>query len=157
LFATLDTYDFYLHRAAMKSVGGLIDNFGTMLELGKVYQGGSIKFCCLSGFAIWYLDLAIPSFGQWYLIGATTLLAIFPMIFLALLPINAQFLDREGKHMVFTREYTQCTAGYTFCFVVVVVVGGGVVVGVVVVVVVVVVATFSQTWHYFSRQLIQHD
>jgi hypothetical protein len=25
---------------------------------------------------------------------------------------------------LFTREYTQCTAGYTFCFVVVVVVGG---------------------------------
>jgi hypothetical protein len=43
---------------------------------------------------------------------------------------------------LFTREYTQCTAGYTFCFVVVVVV---VVVGVVVV-----VATFNQTWHYFS-------
>jgi hypothetical protein len=35
----------------------------------------------------------------------------------------------------FTREYMQCTAGYTFCFVVVVV-----------------GATFSQTWHYFSRQ-----
>jgi hypothetical protein len=33
------------------------------------------------------------------------------------------------------------TAGYTFCFV-----------GVVVV-----VATFNQTWHYFSRQLIKHD
>jgi hypothetical protein len=51
--------------------------------------------------------------------------------------------------MFFTREYTQCTAGYTFCFVDV---------GVVV------VATFSQTWHYFSRQwsdmirnLIRHD
>jgi hypothetical protein len=44
---------------------------------------------------------------------------------------------------IFTREYTQCTAGYTFCFVVVVVVVVGVVV---------VVATFSQTWHYFSRQ-----
>jgi hypothetical protein len=41
---------------------------------------------------------------------------------------------------LFTREYTQCTAGYTFCFVVV---GVG--------------ATFSQTWHYFSRQLIKHD
>jgi hypothetical protein len=52
---------------------------------------------------------------------------------------------------IFTREYTQCTAGYTFCFV------GVVVVGVVGVVVVVVVATFSQTWHYFSRQLIKHD
>jgi hypothetical protein len=50
---------------------------------------------------------------------------------------------------VFTREYTQCTAGYTFCFVVVGVVG--------VVVVVVVGATFNQTWHYFSRQLIKHD
>jgi hypothetical protein len=49
---------------------------------------------------------------------------------------------------VFTREYTQCTAGYTFCFVVVGVVG---------VVVVVVGATFNQTWHYFSRQLIKHD
>jgi hypothetical protein len=36
---------------------------------------------------------------------------------------------------IFTREYMQCTAGYTFCFVVVVVVGGG---GVV-------VATFNQT------------
>jgi hypothetical protein len=38
---------------------------------------------------------------------------------------------------IFTRECTQYTAGYTFCFVVVV---GGV------------VAAFSQTWHYFSRQ-----
>jgi hypothetical protein len=36
----------------------------------------------------------------------------------------------------FTREYTQCTAGYTFCFVVVVVVvvGAG--------------ATFNQTWQF---------
>jgi hypothetical protein len=41
---------------------------------------------------------------------------------------------------LFTREYTQCTAGYTFCFVVVVV-----------------GATFNQTWHYFSRQLIKHE
>jgi hypothetical protein len=48
--------------------------------------------------------------------------------------------------VIFTREYTQCTAGYTFCFVVVVGVGVGVV-----------EATFSQTWHYFSRQLIKHD
>jgi hypothetical protein len=47
--------------------------------------------------------------------------------------------------LIFTREYTQCTAGYTFCFVVVVVVVVGV------------GATFSQTWHYFSRQLIKHD
>jgi hypothetical protein len=54
--------------------------------------------------------------------------------------------------LVFTREYTQCTAGYTFCFVVVGVVGV-----VVVVVVVVVVATFSQTWQYFSQQLMKHD
>jgi hypothetical protein len=46
----------------------------------------------------------------------------------------------------FTREYTQCTAGYTFGFVVVVVVGG-----------VVVGATFSQTWQYFSQQLMKHD
>jgi hypothetical protein len=46
---------------------------------------------------------------------------------------------------IFTREYTQCTAGYTFCFVVVV--GVVVVVG----------ATFNQTWHYFSRQLIKLD
>jgi hypothetical protein len=46
---------------------------------------------------------------------------------------------------IFTREYTQCTAGYTFCFVVVVVVG------------VVVGATFSQTWQYFSQQLMKHD
>jgi hypothetical protein len=37
---------------------------------------------------------------------------------------------------VFTREYTQCTAGYTFCFVVVVVGGGGA--GV----------TFNQTWQF---------
>jgi hypothetical protein len=35
--------------------------------------------------------------------------------------------------LVFTREYTQCTAGYTFCFVVVVV-GAG--------------ATFNQTWQF---------
>jgi hypothetical protein len=34
---------------------------------------------------------------------------------------------------VFTREYTQCTAGYTFCFVVVV--GGA-------------GATFNQTWQF---------
>jgi hypothetical protein len=47
-------------------------------------------------------------------------------------------------HGLFTREYTQCTAGYTFCFVVV---GVVVVVG----------ATFNQTWHYFSRQLIKLD
>jgi hypothetical protein len=33
---------------------------------------------------------------------------------------------------IFTREYTQCTAGYTFCFVVVV--GAG--------------ATFNQTWQF---------
>jgi hypothetical protein len=45
---------------------------------------------------------------------------------------------------IFTREYTQCTAGYTFCFVV------GVGVGVV-------RATFSQTWQYFSQQLMKHD
>jgi hypothetical protein len=42
--------------------------------------------------------------------------------------------------ILFTREYTQCTAGYTFCFVVVV--GGGMVVyggaG----------ATFNQTWQF---------
>jgi hypothetical protein len=44
---------------------------------------------------------------------------------------------------IFTREYTQCTAGYTFCFVVV---GDGAV-----------GATFNQTWHYFSRQLVKHD
>jgi hypothetical protein len=50
----------------------------------------------------------------------------------------------EQPISVFTREYTQCTAGYTFCFVVVVDV-------------VVVGATFNQTWHYFSRQLIKHD
>jgi hypothetical protein len=50
---------------------------------------------------------------------------------------------------IFTREYTQCTAGYTFCFVVVVV-GVGVSV-------VVVGATFSQTWQYFSQQLMKHD
>jgi hypothetical protein len=32
----------------------------------------------------------------------------------------------QGTHFnFFTREYTQCTAGYTFCFVVVVVVVGG--------------------------------
>jgi hypothetical protein len=43
---------------------------------------------------------------------------------------------------IFTREYMQCTAGYTFCFVVV---GGGV------------GATFTLTWHYFSLQLIKHD
>jgi hypothetical protein len=48
------------------------------------------------------------------------------------------------EFIIFTREYTQCTAGYTFCFVVVVVGGGD-------------GATFSQTWHYFSRQLIKHD
>jgi hypothetical protein len=82
----------------MKSVGGLIDNFGNMLEKGKVYQGGSIAFCCLSGVAIWFLDLAIPSFGQWYIIGAMTLLVSFPLTFVTLLPINAQFLDREGKN-----------------------------------------------------------
>jgi hypothetical protein len=35
--------------------------------------------------------------------------------------------------LVFTREYTQCTAGYTFCFVVVV--GGA-------------GATFNQTWQF---------
>jgi hypothetical protein len=35
---------------------------------------------------------------------------------------------------LFTREYTQCTAGYTFCFVVVVVGAGG--------------ATFNQTWQF---------
>jgi hypothetical protein len=34
----------------------------------------------------------------------------------------------RDSHNLFTREYTQCTAGYTFCFVVVV---GGVVVVVV--------------------------
>jgi hypothetical protein len=45
--------------------------------------------------------------------------------------------------LLFTREYTQCTAGYTFCFVVV---GVGVV-----------GATFSQTWQYFSQQLMKHD
>jgi hypothetical protein len=45
---------------------------------------------------------------------------------------------------LFTREYTQCTAGHTFCFVV------GVVGGVV-------MATFSQTWQYFSQQLMKHD
>jgi hypothetical protein len=33
--------------------------------------------------------------------------------------------------LLFTREYTQCTAGYTFCFVVV---GAG--------------ATFNQTWQF---------
>jgi hypothetical protein len=56
---------------------------------------------------------------------------------------------------LFTHEYTQCTAGYTFCFVVVVVVVGvGVGVGVGVVVV---GATFSQTWQYFSQQLMKHD
>jgi hypothetical protein len=32
---------------------------------------------------------------------------------------------------IFTREYTQCTAGYTFCFIVV---GAG--------------ATFNQTWQF---------
>jgi hypothetical protein len=41
--------------------------------------------------------------------------------------------DFAGKH-VFTREYTQCTAGYTFCFVVVVGGGAG--------------ATFNQTWQF---------
>jgi ABC-type sulfate transport system permease subunit len=54
---------------------------------------------------------------------------------------------KERNHLkkcIFTREYTQCTAGYTFCFVVVVVV-------------VVVWATFSQTWQYFSQQLMKHD
>jgi hypothetical protein len=29
------------------------------------------------------------------------------------------FCDPKPARMVFTREYTQCTAGYTFCFVVV--------------------------------------
>jgi hypothetical protein len=41
----------------------------------------------------------------------------------------------EGGAYVFTREYTQCTAGYTFCFVVVVVVVVG-------------AATFNQTWQF---------
>jgi uncharacterized membrane protein YkvI len=45
----------------------------------------------------------------------------------------------DGARRFFTREYTQCTAGYTFCFVVVVVVvvvgaGAG--------------ATFNQTWQF---------
>jgi hypothetical protein len=55
----------------------------------------------------------------------------------------AQLLASKGSKStfwaispVFTREYTKCTAGYTFCFVVVV----AVVVG----------ATFNQTWQYFS-------
>jgi hypothetical protein len=39
------------------------------------------------------------------------------------------------KNMFFTREYTQCTAGYTFCFVVVVGGGGA-------------GATFNQTWEF---------
>jgi hypothetical protein len=41
-----------------------------------------------------------------------------------------------GKYTVdvFTREYTQCTAGYTFCFVVGAVVVWG--------------ATFNQTWQF---------
>jgi hypothetical protein len=46
---------------------------------------------------------------------------------------------------IFTREYTQCTAGYTFCFVVVVVV-----------VVVVGGATFNQTWQ-FQLLLVRID
>jgi hypothetical protein len=54
--------------------------------------------------------------------------------------VFAVLVDRHKKVLIFTREYTQCTAGYTFCFVSV---------GVVVVVVVV-VATFNQTWQYFS-------
>jgi hypothetical protein len=66
-----------------------------------------------------------------------------------------QFLDKSPclkvQNLIFTREYTQCTAGYTFCFVVGGV-GGGVGVGVGVGV----VATFNQTWHYFSRQLTKH-
>jgi hypothetical protein len=45
---------------------------------------------------------------------------------------------RSNHLPIFTREYTQCTAGYTFCFVV----GVGVGVGV--------VATFNRTWQYFS-------
>jgi hypothetical protein len=56
-------------------------------------------------------------------------------------------LSKKKLKYLFTREYTQCTAGYTFCLVVVVVGGGG---GGV-------VATFNQTWHYFSRQLIKHQ
>jgi hypothetical protein len=76
-------------------------------------------------------------------------------IFFNFLTVRKQILNNypeqfEKNILIFTREYTQCTAGYTFCFVVVVVV---VVVGVVGVV----VATFNQTWQYFSRQLIKHD
>jgi hypothetical protein len=62
---------------------------------------------------------------------------------------TSQLKTRDSKDSArawfFTREYTQCTAAYTFCFVVVVV--GVVVVG----------ATFSQTWQYFSQQLMKHD
>jgi hypothetical protein len=39
----------------------------------------------------------------------------------------------SSRSLFFTREYTQCTAGYTFCFVVVVGAGG---------------ATFNQTWQF---------
>jgi hypothetical protein len=60
-----------------------------------------------------------------------TLLLKFNLIFIL------KHLDILKRIWIFTREYTQCTAGYTFCFVVV----GGVGVG---------VATFNQTWQYFS-------
>jgi hypothetical protein len=40
------------------------------------------------------------------------------------------------SYVFFTREYTQCTAGYTFCFVVVVGAGAGA------------GATFNQTWQF---------
>jgi hypothetical protein len=52
-----------------------------------------------------------------------------------LLRYAPRFYGQKNSKNIFTREYTQCTAGYTFCFVV-----GVVVVG----------ATFNHTWQYFS-------
>jgi hypothetical protein len=61
------------------------------------------------------------------------------MVNIVIKKINLVFilkhLDILKRIWIFTREYTQCTAGYTFCFVVVVVV-------------VVVGATFNQTWQF---------
>jgi hypothetical protein len=56
-------------------------------------------------------------------------------------PIIGEFLALKVV-CIFTREYMQCTAGYTFCFVVVV---GAV------------VATFNQTWQLALFQLTVDD